>query len=59
MGILEHIDILRDAVGLFVILPHVKLEAEGVDVMHSKARALEVIKQLLGVHLGVVCAGVF
>ena len=30
LGILEHIDVLGDAVGLLVILLHVNLEAEGV-----------------------------
>ena len=59
LGILEHIDILRDAVGLFVILPRVKLEDEGVDGVRAEAQALEVIDQILVVHLGVVCAGNF
>ena len=35
LGILEHVDVLGDAVGLLVILPHVDLEAEGVDGMRD------------------------
>ena len=31
LGILEHVDVLGDAISLEVILPHVNLEAEGVD----------------------------
>ena len=37
LGILKHIDILGDAVGLFVIIKHVKLEAEGIDGMSAEA----------------------
>ena len=44
LGILEHIDILGDSVGLFVILPHVELKVECVDGVRAEARALQVVK---------------
>ena len=44
LGILEHVDVLGDAVGLEVILPHVDLEAKGVDGVRAEARALQVVK---------------
>ena len=59
LGILEHVDVLGDAVSLEVILPHVDLEAEGVHGVRAEEQALQVVKKILGVHFGVVGVGVF
>ena len=37
LGVLEHINILRDAVGEEVVFSHVELQAERVDVVRAEA----------------------
>ena len=44
LGVLEHVDILGDALRSMVMFPHFDMEGEGIDRVRAKARSTEVFE---------------
>ena len=52
LGILEHVDILRDICGLGVVEPHFDLEVDNIEhVEEASAVLLEVVKEYFGLDI--------